>query len=101
MLPNIEHKQKVEILPDPCPLPVFPFLSPCSVSVSVSVSVSLSLSLSFVFIKTFFKDLFIICKYTVAVFRHTRREHQIPFTDGCEPPCGLLGIELRTSGRAL
>jgi hypothetical protein len=25
----------------------------------------------------FFKDLFIICKYTVAVFRHTRRGHQI------------------------
>jgi hypothetical protein len=25
----------------------------------------------------FFKDLFIICKYTVAVFRHTRRGHPI------------------------
>jgi hypothetical protein len=25
----------------------------------------------------FFKDLFIICKYTVAVFRHSRRGHQI------------------------
>jgi hypothetical protein len=25
----------------------------------------------------FFKDLFIICKYTVAVFRHSRRESQI------------------------
>jgi hypothetical protein len=25
----------------------------------------------------FFKDLFIICKYTVAVFRHPRRGHQI------------------------
>jgi hypothetical protein len=25
----------------------------------------------------FLKDLFIICKYTVAVFRHTRRGHQI------------------------
>jgi len=32
--------------------------------------------------------LFIIYKYTVAVFRHTRRGHQISFTDGCEPPCG-------------
>jgi hypothetical protein len=27
----------------------------------------------------FFKDLFIVCKYTVAVFRHTRRGHQISF----------------------
>jgi hypothetical protein len=26
----------------------------------------------------FFKDLFIICKYTVAVFRDSRRGHQIP-----------------------
>jgi hypothetical protein len=25
----------------------------------------------------FFLDLFIICKYTVAVFRHSRRGHQI------------------------
>ena len=25
----------------------------------------------------FFKDLFIICKYSLAVFRHTRRGHQI------------------------
>jgi hypothetical protein len=24
------------------------------------------------------KDLFIICKYTVAAFRHSRRGHQIP-----------------------
>jgi hypothetical protein len=32
--------------------------------------------------------LFIICKYTVAVFRHTRRGHQISVTGGCEPPCG-------------
>jgi hypothetical protein len=24
-----------------------------------------------------------------------------PISDGCEPPCGLLGIELRTSGRAV
>jgi len=26
----------------------------------------------------FFKDLFYICEYTVAVFRHTRTGHQIP-----------------------
>jgi hypothetical protein len=24
-----------------------------------------------------------------------------PVTDGCEPPCGCWGIELRTSGRAV
>jgi hypothetical protein len=28
--------------------------------------------------KIFKKDLFYICEYTVAVFRHTRRGHQIP-----------------------
>ena len=39
--------------------------------------------------------LFYVCEYTIAVFRHTRRGHQIPlqrasdpFTDGCELPCG-------------
>ena len=31
--------------------------------------------------------LFIICEYTVAVFRHTR-EGMDPIADGCEPPCG-------------
>ena len=40
----------------------------------------------------FFKDLFIylfhVCEYTVTVFRHTRRGHQIPITDGCESLCG-------------
>jgi hypothetical protein len=30
--------------------------------------------------------LFIIYEYIVALFRHTRRGHQIP--DGCEPSCG-------------
>jgi hypothetical protein len=38
----------------------------------------------FFFLKIY---LFIICKYTVAVFRHTRRGHQISVTGGCEPPC--------------
>jgi hypothetical protein len=33
-------------------------------------------------------NLFHIYKYTVAVFRWTRRGHWIPITDGCEPPCG-------------
>ena len=32
--------------------------------------------------------LFHVCGYTVAVFRHTRRGHQMPITDGCEPPYG-------------
>jgi hypothetical protein len=31
--------------------------------------------------------LFHICRYTVIVFRHSRRQHQMPSTDGCEPPC--------------
>jgi hypothetical protein len=38
--------------------------------------------------------LFIICVYTVAVFRHSRREHQIFVTDGCEPPCGCWDLDL-------
>ena len=32
--------------------------------------------------------LFYVCAYTVIVFRHTRRRHTDPITDGCEPPCG-------------
>jgi uncharacterized membrane protein YwaF len=35
------------------------------------------LALSFSFFSFFFKDLFIICKYIVAVFRDTKRGHQI------------------------
>lgn len=31
--------------------------------------------------------LFYLYEYTVAVFKHTRREHQIPI-DGCKLPCG-------------
>jgi hypothetical protein len=42
------------------------------------------LKLSFFFFKMY---LFIIWKYIVAVFRHSRRGSQISFTDGCEPPC--------------
>jgi hypothetical protein len=30
--------------------------------------------------------------YTVAVFRHSRRGHQIFVTDGCEPPCGCWDL---------
>jgi len=32
----------------------------------------------FLFCFVFFKDLFILCEYTVAVFKHTRSGHQIP-----------------------
>jgi hypothetical protein len=38
--------------------------------------------------------LFIICKHTVAVFRHSRRGHQIFVMDGCEPPCGCWDLNL-------
>jgi hypothetical protein len=36
--------------------------------------------------------LFIICVYTVAVFRHSRRGHQIFVTDGCEPTGGCWDL---------
>jgi hypothetical protein len=36
--------------------------------------------------------LFNAYEYTVAVFRHTRRGHQMPITDGCEPPYGCWGL---------
>ena len=35
--------------------------------------------------------LFIICKYTVAVFRQEKRVSDL-FTDGCEPPCGCWDL---------
>ena len=38
--------------------------------------------------------LLIICKYTVAVFRHQKRASDL-ITDGCEPPCGCWDL---TSG---
>jgi hypothetical protein len=37
------------------------------------------------------KDLFIIYKYTVADFRHTRRGYQTS-TDGCELSCGCWDL---------
>jgi hypothetical protein len=40
----------------------------------------------FFFLKIY---LFIICVYTVAVFR---RGHQIFVMDGCEPPCGCWDL---------
>jgi hypothetical protein len=42
----------------------------------------------YLFMIDLFIYLFIIYKYTVAVFRHTRRGHYISISDGCEPPCG-------------
>ena len=36
-------------------------------------------------------DLFMY-EYNVAAFRHTRRGHQISFTDGCEPPYGCWDL---------
>jgi hypothetical protein len=43
---------------------------------------------------TFFKKrfiLFIICEYTIAVFKHQKRESGL-VTDGCEPPCGCWDL---------
>ena len=45
--------------------------------------------------------LFHACEYTVAVFRHTRRGHRIPHYRWLWATMWLLGIELRTSGRAV
>ena len=42
----------------------------------------------FFFLKIY---LFIICKYTVAVFRHQKRASDL-ITDGCEPPCGCWDL---------
>jgi hypothetical protein len=36
----------------------------------------------------FFKKLFNVYEYTVAVFTHTRRGQLYPVTDGCKLPCG-------------
>ena len=35
--------------------------------------------------------LFIICKYTVVVFRHQKRTFDL-ITDGCEPLCGCWDL---------
>ena len=48
------------------------------------------------------KDLFIICKYTVAVFRCTRRGRQISLHYGwLWATMWLLGFDLRTFGRVV
>ena len=43
----------------------------------------------------------IMCKYTVAVFRHTRRGHQIPHYRWLWYPMWLLRFELGSFGRAV
>jgi hypothetical protein len=49
--------------------------------------------------KDFFKTyLFIICKYTVAVLRYSRRGHQISLRIVCEPPCGCWNLNSGPSG---
>jgi hypothetical protein len=48
-------------------------------------------SLRFIYL---FIYLFHVYEYTVAVFRHTRRGHQILITDGCEPPYGCWELNL-------
>jgi hypothetical protein len=45
------------------------------------------------FFLIFKKYYYFLYEYTVVVFRHTRRGHRIPFTDGCEPPCGCRDLE--------
>jgi hypothetical protein len=47
----------------------------------------------------FLKDLYYVHEYTVAVFRHTRRGHQISYR-WLWATMWLLGIELRTSGKS-
>jgi hypothetical protein len=51
------------------------------------VQPEISFFLSFLKKNTYFY-FFNVYEYTVAVFRHTRRERWDPITDGCEPPCG-------------
>jgi hypothetical protein len=47
------------------------------------------------FFHFFLKDSFIICKYTVAVFRHSRRGHQISLQMAVSHHV-VVGFELRT-----
>jgi hypothetical protein len=51
----------------------------------------------------FFKDLFIICKYTIAVFRHCRRGRQIllQMVVSHHVVAGILTPDLRKSSRVL
>jgi hypothetical protein len=40
-------------------------------------------------------------KFCMHVYMRTRRQHKDLITDGCEPPCGCRGTELRTSGKTV
>jgi hypothetical protein len=56
-------------------------------------------SFSFISFKIY---LFYVYEYTVASCLQTyRKRASDPITDGCKPPCGCKGIELRASGRAV
>ena len=69
---------------------------------------SSSIKLLYIFIYIYILKIYLFVYFmyrsilSVTLFRDTRRGHQSDFiADGCEPPCGLLGIELRTSARAV
>jgi hypothetical protein len=53
------------------------------------------------FLKKIYLFIFNVCEYTVAVFRHTRRGHQIPLQMVVSHTMRFLGIELRISGRTV
>ena len=45
------------------------------------------------FLKTYLSIyLSYVYEYTITLLRHTRRGHQVPFTDGCEPPHGCWDL---------
>jgi hypothetical protein len=78
-----------------------PPLPPSHISLPYSLSNSCSFfSVVIAYIYVFFKDLFIICKYTVTVFRHPRRGHQISLRMVVSHHV-VVGFELSTFGRAV
>jgi hypothetical protein len=54
----------------------------------VCVFTRLCLYSTFILFLNRFIYLFHVCEYTVTVFRHTIKGHQIPIKDGCKLPCG-------------
>jgi hypothetical protein len=56
---------------------------------------------TFIFVYCLNIYLFYFYEYRVTVFRLTRRGHQIPLQMVMSHPIWLLGIELRSSGRAV
>jgi hypothetical protein len=54
----------------------------------------------YVYISLLKMYLFILCEFTVDLFRHTRRGHRVPL-QMVVSTVWLLGVELRTSGRAV